>query len=537
MNEEDNLSEEGLGDIIKKRDERLLKLYNEINNPKDPKSDEKFLEERSKEETFEQKELNLGADIRKATFQSAQSGQLAAGLTKAFGKPGLIAGGIITTGANVADIFLSPDKDGNLQFDNPKLLDILPFISSRILEGTTPKGLLKEQKDLPKDKTKGLLPSESEVPLDVIKEYPSIQEMYETKGLNPNQKGMLKSIFDRITGKSEEEIIVDPEDKYFGAIKEDVETAEGYYGTPPRAFFNKRKVDKRGRIFDLATGEFNVNELARRYPGKKNQGFRREVQALAVDERFTLTTFARTRNEIIEDWFDGLEDAKGAVDNPARDLEAHHIRSIRHMGALMSDMNRSERVRFNKILWKNAMGVGHNPANIILLSSSRFNDIHGRLHDKLDEQIGRYAEKLIDPNKKYTFAEKIEIAKRMGQITNRYTFEAYEEMADYLDSLMLKASPAAEMAAKMDIAELEARLDFRIDELQRRVNKEGYTSLARQIQQIPGSSIGFGQIPADYEDEDPTLFQRTRLVRGPGKKTIERQKRYEELYGKQGSLF
>ena len=110
-------------------------------------------------------------------------------------------------------------------------------------------------------------------------------------------------------------------------------------------------------------------------------------------------------------------------------------------------------------------------------------------------------------------------------------------MADYLDSLMLKASPAAEMAAKMDIAELEARLDFRIDELQKAINKEGYTSLARQIQQIPGSSIGFGQIPADYEDEDPSLFQRTRLVRGPGKKTIERQKRYEELYGKQGSLF
>ena len=47
------------------------------------------------------------------------------------------------------------------------------------------------------------------------------------------------------------------------------------------------------------------------------------------------------------------------------------------------------------------MGVGHNPANIILLSSNRFNDIHGRLHDKLDEQIGRYAEKLIDTNRKY----------------------------------------------------------------------------------------------------------------------------------------
>ena len=491
-------SEEGLKEIIEERDKKLKELYDEITY-----RDKEFqqIQESRKDTTQEEfDKANRGIDILYEAGKTADS--------------------IIGSGGALGQLFdwIKGRSEGkNVPF--PVQL------------------LLKQQKDLPKDKTKGLLPSESGVPLDVIKQYPSIQEMYETKGLNPNQKGMLQSIFSRVTGKSEEELVLDPEDKYFGAIKEDVETAEGYYGTPPRAFFNKRKVDKRGRIFDLATGEFNVNELARRYPGKKNQGFRREVQALAVDERFTLTTFVKTRNEIIEDWFDGLEAAKGAVDNPARDLEAHHIRSIRHMGALMSDMSRSERVRFNKILWKNAMGVGHNPANIILLSSNRFNDIHGRLHDKLDEQIGRYAEKLIDPNKKYTFAEKIEIAKRMGQVTNRYTFEAYEEMADYLDSLMLKASPAAEMAAKMDIAELEARLDFRIDELQKAVNKEGYASLAKQIQQIPGSSIGLGQIPADYEDEDPSLFQRTRLVRGPGKKTIERQKRYEELYGKQGSLF
>lgn len=511
-NDEDNLSEEGLDKIVKDRDKRLKQLYDEVIYRN--QEFKKIQEERT--DTFEaQKELQEDDVSAQEEFDKANRG---------------------------FDILYEVGKTADKYIGSKGALgELFDWIKGRSEGKDVPfptQLLLKEQKDLPKPpEISGFLPSESEVPLDIIKEYPSIQEMYETKGLNPNQKGMLKSIFDRITGKSEEQIIVDPEDKYFGAIKEDVETAEGYYGTPPRAFFNKRKVDKRGRMYDLATGEFNVNELARRYPGKKNQGFRREVQALAVDERFTLTTFANTRNEIIEDWFDGLEEAKGQVDNPSRDLEAHHIRSIRHMGALMSDMNRSERVRFNKILFKNAISVGHNPANIILLSSNRFDDIHGRLHDKLDEQIGRYAEKLIDPNRKYNFSEKVEIAKRMGQIINRYTFEAYEEMADYLDSLMLKASPAAEMAAKMDIAELEARLDFRIDELQRRVNKEGYASLARQIQQIPGSSIGFGQIPADYEDEDPSLFQRTRLVRGPGKKTIERQRLYEELYGKQGSLF
>ena len=498
-NDEDNLSEEGLDKIIEERDKRLKQLYDEIVYRD---SEFKKIQEDRTQEEFD-----------KANRPFTRLYQL--------GKA------------------VAPDKVRAL-FDlfegkfNPKLLP---------LDKT--KGLLKEQKDLPKPpEIKGFIPAEStDVPLDVVENFPAIQTIYKRSGLNKEQKGLLRSIFDKITGKTQEEYIMDPTSANFGALIEDVEEAEGYYGTPPRAFFNKRKVDKRGRMYDLATGKFNVNELARRYPGKKNQGFRREVQALAVDERFTLTTFANTRNEIIEDWFDGLEAAKDLYDDPdnknlklSRDIEAHHIQSIRHMGALMSDMTRSERARFNKILFKNAMSVGHNPANIILLSSSKYNDIHGRLHEKLDEKIGKYAEKIIDPKRKYNFSEKVEIAKRMGQIINRYTYEAYEEMADYLDELMTQADPAAEMAAKIDIAEIEARLDFQLDNLFRTINQQGYTSLARRIQTIPGAISG-PYLPYQAEDEDPTEGLFDRLTRGPGKKTIERQKRYEELYGKQGSLF
>jgi len=552
MNEEDNLSEEGLDEIIKKRDERLLKKYRQINNPKDPRTDEKFLEERAKNNKEKDKSLEpktpieetkFGANVRTGLFKAAESGQLTPILGKAAGKPGLAAGAIITTGANILDVFISPDKDGNYKFD-PKIQDLLPMISSRILEGTEPKGLLREQRDLPKDKTKGLITSESEVPLDVIEDFPSIKSLYtDGSGLNPTQKGMLRNIFNRITGKTEKDFILDPEDKSFGALIEDVEAADEYYGTPPRAFFNKRKVDKKGRMFDLA-GNFDLQELARRYPGKKNQLFRREVMALAVDERFTSNTFKQNRNDIIEDWFDGLEEAKALYSDPnisnlkeSRDLEAHHIRSIRHMASLMDGMSRKERVEFNKVLWKNAMTVGHNPANIILLSSSRFNNIHQRLHDKLDEQIGIKAEKMIDKNRKYNFSEKVEIAKRMGQIISRYTYEAYEEMADYLDDLMIQAGPAANMAAEIDIAELEARLDFQIDEVRRLMNREGFSDMMKAINNLPGSSVGDSPIPSDYEDIDQSLYSRTRLTRGPSKKTIERQRRFERLYGKQKSLF
>ena len=36
-----------------------------------------------------------------------------------------------------------------------------------------------------------------------------------------------------------------------------------------------------------ARGKFNVRELQRRFPGTRHQTFRREVQALASDERFS----------------------------------------------------------------------------------------------------------------------------------------------------------------------------------------------------------------------------------------------------------
>jgi len=492
---EEPTGEEGLKEIIEERDKRLKQLYDET-----VYRDSEF---KQIQEDRTQKEFDKANQPFTRLYQAGKA--------------------------------LAPDKVQAL-FD--------------LLEGKfNPQLLLKEQKDLPLDKTKGLLkqqkdlPAETTVPLDVIEGFPAIQTIYKREGLNPEQKSLLKNIFSKITGKTQEDYVVDPSSANFGGLIEDVEEAEGYYGKPPRAFFNKRKLDKRGRLYDLSTGEFNVNELGRRYPGKKNRGFRREVQALAVDERFTLTTFVNNRGEILEDWFDGLEAAKDLYDDPdnknlkfSRDIEAHHIRSIRHMGALFSDMTRSERVRFNKFLFKNAMAVGHNPANIILLSSSKYNDIHGRLHDKLDEKIGIYAEKIIDRNRRYSFSEKVEIAKRMGQIINRYTFEAYEEMADYLDDLMTGADPAAEMAAKIDIAELEARLDFQLDDLSKKINKQGYASLSKQIKTIPGSVSG-GYLPYETEDQDVTEGLFNRLTRGKSKKTLERQKRYEELYGKQGTLF
>ena len=145
MNEEEDITGGGT-------DEQIYQAYKEakINEQKDPRTDEKFLEQRAKEKeqkSLEPKESNIGATVRKSTFKAAESGLIgtALGMT---GPAGKVAGGIITGGANILDIFFSPDKDGNLRLD-PKIQDALPSISSMILD---------DKKFLPKDDTKGALP-------------------------------------------------------------------------------------------------------------------------------------------------------------------------------------------------------------------------------------------------------------------------------------------------------------------------------------------------------------------------------------------
>ena len=391
-----------------------------------------------------------------------------------------------------------------------------------------PQLLLRQQRDLPKDKTKGLLTDKSSLPAEIVNnpEFPELIRTYASKGLDPFRKNILSMILSRLA-----ENRLDPEG---------VRAADRIYGKTPRAFFNKRKPDKKGRLYDLATGQFDTNELSKQFPGKRNQTFRREINALAVDERFTTTNFLKNRGVLIDEWVEALEDVqdlyrKNNILDESRDLEAHHIRSIRHMAALFSGMDRKQRANFNRVLLRNSIAVGHNPINVILLGSNKYNNIHKRLHDKLDKKIGKYAEKLIDKNRTYPYSTKVELAKEMGRIINVYTNEAYDEMAEYMEDLTYAANPSTSMGAQQDIAEFEARIDFTFNELDRRLNESGLSSIQQAIDDLPavetpqeGNPVIFGQ------EDDP--FEPTRLTRGLGKKTLKRLEEIERLYGKQGKL-
>ena len=320
--------------------------------------------------------------------------------------------------------------------------------------------------------------------------------------------------------------VTDIKDPNYGSLISDATAASDEYGRSARAFYNLTKVSRKGRIFDLRTGEFNLKELKRRYPSDADADFRREVQALAADERFGIGTFKRIRGEQLEDWLRGIEDIAPHINS--KEFETHHIRSIRHVGALLDGMTRKQRVKFNNIMLKKMFYVGNNPENLILLNKKA----HTRLHDKLNNEIGKYAQKYIDPDVVYSFEEKIEIAEKMGEIINRLTFEAYEEVADFMAEKFTIASPSARMAADIDIAELEARVDFVLDEYFRYLNRDGLGVIQSRIKDLEYETE-VRQVQQDTEPPDRRLW---RLKRGKGKKTLERIKKFEELYGKQLKL-
>ena len=155
--------------------------------------------------------------------------------------------------------------------------------------------------------------------------------------------------------------------------------------------------------------------------------------------------------------------------------------------------------------------VGNNPENLILLNK----EAHKRLHDRLNKEIGKYAGKFIDKNREYTFNEKVEIAKEMGAIINQLTKNAYEEVAEFMAEKYTIASPSARMAAEIDIAELEARIDFVLDQYFRYLNAKGLRQIQSQITDLEWET----EVRQVQQDTPPPDLRRWRLGRGRGKKT------------------
>ena len=297
-----------------------------------------------------------------------------------------------------------------------------------------------------------------------------------------------------------------------------------------RSFYNKLKPDKKGRFVDLRR-KFDLQKIRKMYPGDENEDFRRTVFALAADPRFSSTTFTKTRKNLIGEWLEGLDDIQERViaeTNNTKTLEAHHINSIRHVASLFDGFDFNERIILRNKLLENMFPVGNNPDNLILLNDK----IHDEIHRQLDAQVGKFAEKFIEEGKRYTLEEALDVAKRMGTVVNQITQEAYDSMAEYMAQKFEEESPSAKMAAEMSMNEVKPILEAVLDEYVDFANKKAEESMRRAMEDLPQTKEGV--LPVDLEDQPAA--KPSQLTRGPGKKTIERQRMLEEKYGKQLEL-
>ena len=297
-----------------------------------------------------------------------------------------------------------------------------------------------------------------------------------------------------------------------------------------RSFYNKIKPDKKGRFVDLRR-KFDLQKIRKMYPGDENEDFRRTVFALAADPRFSSTTYTKARKQLIGEWLEGLDDIQERIfaeTQNTKTLEAHHVNSIRHVASLFDGLDFNERIILRNRLLENMFPVGNNPDNLVLLNDK----IHDEIHRQLDAQIGKFAQKFIDGNKRYTMEESLDIAKRMGTVVNQITQEAYDSMADYMAQKYEEVSPSAKMAADMSMNDVKPILESVLDEYVDFANKKAEESMRRAMEDLPQTKEGV--LPVDIEDQPAA--KPTRLTRGKGKKTIERQRMLEEKYGKQLEL-
>ena len=297
-----------------------------------------------------------------------------------------------------------------------------------------------------------------------------------------------------------------------------------------RSFYNKIKPDKKGRFVDLRR-KFDLQKIRKMYPGDENEDFRRTVFALAADPRFSSTTYTKARKQLIGEWLEGLDDIQERIfaeTQNTKTLEAHHVNSIRHVASLFDGLDFNERIILRNRLLENMFPVGNNPDNLVLLNDK----IHDEIHRQLDTQIGKFAQKFIDENKRYTMEESLDIAKRMGTVVNQITQEAYDSMADYMAQKYEEVSPSAKMAADMSMNDVKPILESVLDEYVDFANKKAEESMRRAMEDLPQTKEGV--LPVDIEDQPAA--KPTRLTRGKGKKTIERQRMLEEKYGKQLEL-
>ena len=461
MNEEDNLSEEGLGEVIKKQDKKLKEDLDEINYRN------KELERRQKEQQpdipglFEARSgfrtgtglafeilANTGLDAFSLIPGSQQAGSafinylaqkirggevskgeiLAAAATSQI--PGLSQARALTRGGRFARNVAKGGIAGGVTTTSMSLVDEgeLPSFGE-FATGVTGGGLLGGAFDLAPAAVTGKLGSE-------------VSEIAGDTGF------FLKQLQRRVQGG---DLIFDPAVYRAGSFATDGTIAAAKINAKG---FNPDITKKNLQLFNeigfTGTNKLDIQDMLYGIDeaGKPlmSQYKRRILKAGIGDETFNWSTFTKNRDEVAKNFLDGLQD----LNIDPKTIHGHHISALRITSSLFDGLSPIQRKKLIKVFQREGLQLGNHPANLLALHKSTHLEV---VHPFLEQQVGKYGQLLMDPvkMKKLNPRQREGLVKKFAKIIKRSEEIAMENTQTWLSETFENMSPEAAFDAKLDI--------------------------------------------------------------------------------------
>ena len=173
---------------------------------------------------------------------------------------------------------------------------------------------------------------------------------------------------------------------------------------------------------------------------------RRVLKAGIGDETFNWSAFTQNRDEVVKDFLDGLQD----LNIDPKTIHGHHISALRITSSLFDGLSPIQRKKLIKVFQQEGLQLGNHPDNLMALHKSTHLDV---VHPFLEQQIGKYGQRLIDPAKikKMTPKQRRGLVKKFAKIIRRSEEIAMENTRTWLDDTFEGMSPDAAFDARLDM--------------------------------------------------------------------------------------
>ena len=219
----------------------------------------------------------------------------------------------------------------------------------------------------------------------------------------------------------------------------------GKYVNPTKKnleYFNKIGFTGTNKL-DIQTMLYGIDDAGK---PAMSQYKRRAIKAGIANETFDWGQFNKTREVLVKDYLDGLQDLK--ID--PKTIHAHHISALRVTASLFDGLSPIQRKKLLKTFQKEGLALGNSPKNLMALHKSVHLDV---VHPFLEKQLGKYGQLLLDPAKmkRLNPRQREGLVKKFANIIRHSEEVALEASRTWLDDVVTGATPDQALSVKLDM--------------------------------------------------------------------------------------